>query len=216
MNKTVSLVNEWGAFEKKHPDGSIEDFCRYVLTHAKKDKQPPVKGPLEPNSEDSMLIRLMGRIMLLHSVYADKALEGTGLNSVEEFAMLNTVLQLKHPKKSEVIQACLHEVSTGTDILNRIRKSGYLTEKDDTEDRRSKRLSITTKGEKVVTAARARVAALAKMMLNEMDPDDKKLAFQLLKPVETKFGAVIQQHKGKTFEAIFESLVKEKINKPLK
>src|ERR1700722_14183236 len=31
MNKTVELVNAWSAFEEKHPDGNMEDFCRYHL-----------------------------------------------------------------------------------------------------------------------------------------------------------------------------------------
>lgn len=208
MNKTVALVNEWGAFEEKYPDGDLEDFCNYFLAQLKKKKQSQGnRDALEPGSPESMLMRLMGRIMLMHSIYADKALDATGLNSVEEFAMLNAVLQLTNPKKSEVIHACLHEVSTGTDILNRLRKSGYITEQDDKEDKRSKRLTITAKGEEILCNAKTRIAALAKMMLGEMDTEDQKLAYQILKPVETKFGTLIQQRKGARFEDIIQNKV---------
>ena len=36
MNKTVELVNLWGAYEEKHPGGSIADFCRYHLMQQRK------------------------------------------------------------------------------------------------------------------------------------------------------------------------------------
>ena len=208
MNKTITLVNEWGKFEEKHPDGNIDDFCRYHLTHQKEEKHTGnTKSVLIPTNVDSVLMRTMGRIMLLHSIYADVALEGTGISSVEEFSMLNTVYQLKNSKKSEVIYACLHEISTGTDILNRLRKLSYLTEHDDKEDRRSKRLNITAKGEKVILNCKKQIALLAKMMLNDMDIDDKKLCIQLLKNIETKFSPILQQHKGKSFEEIYKEIV---------
>jgi DNA-binding MarR family transcriptional regulator len=210
MNKTVTLVNEWGDFEKKHPEGNIDDFCRYYLAHKKEIiPEPTTHQALVPTNVDSMLMRLMGRIMLVHSIYADVALEGTGINHVEEFSMLNAVYQLKNPKKSEVIYACLHEISTGTDILNRLRKLNYLTEQDDKEDRRSKRLTITAKGEKVVLNCRNRMASLAKMMLNGMEVEDKKLCIHFLKNIEIKFAPILQQHKGKPFDEIYNSIVKQ-------
>ncbi|MHA4811462.1 MarR family winged helix-turn-helix transcriptional regulator [Flavitalea flava] len=210
MNKTIALVNEWGKFEEKHPDGSMDDFCRYHLIHNKAGKDgPAVNQALVPANEDSLLMRTMGRIMSLHAVYANAALEGSGIGSMEEFSMLNTVYILKNPKKSEVIHACLHEISTGTGILNRLRTQKYLTEHDDTEDKRSKRLKITAKGEKVITTCKGRIALLAKMMLIDMDTDDKKLCIQLLKNIETKFGPMLQQHKGKPFEEIYASVVRK-------
>lgn len=211
MNKTIALVIEWGKFEEKHPDGSIDDFCRYQLIHKKEAVAGnTVNAALVPANADSLLMRTMGRIMRLHTVYAEFALEGTGIRSVEEFSMLNAVYQLKTPKKSEVILSCLHEISTGTDILNRLRKSGYLIERADKEDRRSKRLTITAKGEKVILHCKSRIAMLAKMMLVDMDSEDKKLCVQLLKNIEIKLAPALQRHKEQSFDEIYKSLMGDK------
>ena len=43
MNQTVELVDKWGEFEKKYPNGNIEDFCRHYLAH---QKQKKIKGTL--------------------------------------------------------------------------------------------------------------------------------------------------------------------------
>jgi hypothetical protein len=50
--------------------------------------------------------------MKLHSIYAPVALESAGLS------------QMGEPRKTEVIFACLFELSTGTDMLNRLKKRG--------------------------------------------------------------------------------------------
>jgi DNA-binding MarR family transcriptional regulator len=202
MNKTVELVNEWGKFEAGHPQAGISDFCRHYLAGEKQSAANAHRDKLEPASADSVLMRIMGRLMNIHSIYSAKALEGTGLKNIEEFSMLNTVQLLDNPRKSEVIYYCLHEISTGTDILNRLKNWGYISEKEDEEDRRTKRLKITVKGKKVLSDSKTRIQRLAQLMLLDITEDDKKLCAQLLKNAEKKFTPVLQQHKEKTFDEI--------------
>ena len=211
MNKAVELITEWGAFDARHPGDSIEEFCRHYLAHRreKKNREQPPAGKFMPFTPDGMLMRLVGRIFKLHSIYTIAALEGTGINTVDEYALLNTVQQLGEPRKTEAIYASLQELSTGTDMLNRIKKLGYISEYADKEDKRSKRLKVTPKGEKVLVLCRKRISQLAEIMFHDMADDDKRLCFQLMKGVETKFAAVWQSHKGKKFEDIYKEVVVE-------
>ena len=62
--------------------------------------------------------------------------------------MLATIHPEKNPKKTEVIYANLFELSSGTDMLNRMKKRGLIKEYDDQVDKRSKRIELTPKGEK--------------------------------------------------------------------
>jgi DNA-binding MarR family transcriptional regulator len=213
MNKTVELVNQWGVFEENHPNGTIDDFCRHFLIHKREEgKITKEKGELMPVTADSVLMRLLGRIVKLHSIYTVTALEGTGLNQVEEFALLSAIKHLNEPRKTEVIYSCLHELSTGTDMLNRLKKGGFFTESDDHEDRRSKRLKLTTKGEETLMKCHGMVKRLAGMMMHDLSEDDKKLCIQLLKGVEGKFSAMWQGHKGKKFEEIYKEVVRKSNN----
>jgi DNA-binding MarR family transcriptional regulator len=208
MNKTVELVNEWGSFEAKHPAGDIKDFCRYYLA---KQSGQKVKGTLVggvvPHFVDGLLMKIIGRISKLNMLYANMALKGTELNQIEEFGMLVTIKQEKNPKKTEVIYANLFELSSGTDMLNRMNKRGLIKEYDDKEDKRAKRIELTSKGEKVVESCFEQIRKNAMMMAHDLTDDDKELCVQLLKSIEIKFSALWPQHRGNSFEEVYESVV---------
>jgi DNA-binding MarR family transcriptional regulator len=211
MNKTVELVNAWGTFEEQYPDASIADFCRFYLTQQQKQGEPLVSpnltGGLQPNKPEALLSKVMGRIVRLHQLYGRIALEGTGISQFEEFALLNTIFQLKDPRKTDVIYATIYEMSTGTDLLNRLRKNGYITEVTDPADRRSKRVKITAKGEKVLQASMKRLSQLVKMMLHDMGEESILLCIQLLKNVEIKFSERWPEDKGRSFDEIYTAVM---------
>lgn len=217
MNKTVALVNEWGNFEAKHPDGNIEDFCRHFLAQQKGQKtKGPLVGGVVPPSNDGLLLKIIGRISKLNMLHANLALKGTGLNQIEEFGMMGTIRQEKKPKKTEVIYANLFELSSGTDMLARLKKRGLIKESDDKEDKRSKRIELTAKGDKVFESCLEKIRNNARMMMHYLSEDDKELCIQLLKNVEIQFSALWPQHKSKSFEEVFESVVKEDPSKTRK
>jgi DNA-binding MarR family transcriptional regulator len=215
MNKTVELVNQWAAFEEKHPDGSIEDFCRYQLIHRRENESSkPLVGGVVPRITDGLLLKIMARIHKLHMIYSDMALEGSGVNQMEEFGMLMQISQDKDPRKTDVIYSHLMELSSGTDMLNRLKNRGLVTEQPDPEDKRAKRLHLTKAGEKVIEACKPRVAKLAKMMLFDVAEDDKLLCIRLLKGVEQKFSEIMPAHKGRDFAEVFDEVVgKEEVEK---
>ena len=126
MNKAVELITELARFDEKHPKSSLEDFCRYYLTSKSENKtKTPNTTPLAPaTTTDFTLMRLVNRIVKLHAIYAIKATEGTGINTSEEFSLLNSIDCLNEPRKTEAIYTALFELSTGIDMLNRLKKIG--------------------------------------------------------------------------------------------
>ncbi|HWB26491.1 MAG TPA: winged helix DNA-binding protein [Chitinophagaceae bacterium] len=207
MNKTIELVNKWGEFEEKHPDGSIEDFCRYLLIHQRESATGmPLVGGVVPNNTPGLLLKIMGRIHKMNAVYAAMALEGTGVSQLEEFGMLLSIQQHAEMKKTEIIYSNLFELSSGTDMLARMIKKGYIEEIPDKEDKRAKRLKITPAGDKVIDACKKRVSKAAAMMMLDVAEDDQMLCIKLLKGVEQKFSALLQHHKGTRFDKVFEAV----------
>ena len=214
MNKTIELVNHWGDYEQKHPKGSIEDFCRHYLAHQRQKKtKGTLVGGVVPSFNDGLLLKIIGRIGKLNMAYANIALKGTGLNQIEEFGILQTIRKEKNPKKTEVIYANLFELSSGTDMLNRMKKRGLIKEYGDQEDKRSKRIELTAKGEKVSKECLVNIEKNATMLMNDLSDDDKELCIQLLKNVEIKFSALWQKHKGKEFDEIYKELMAGKKEK---
>jgi DNA-binding MarR family transcriptional regulator len=94
--------------------------------------------------------------------------------------------------------------------LNRMKNRGLIKEYEDKEDKRSKRIELTAKGEKVAAVCKEKILKNATMLMYDLADDDKELCIQILKNIEIKFSALLQKHKGKRFEEIYKEVVGER------
>jgi len=204
LNKAVELIKLWGVYEEGHPNGTIEEFCRHQLTSSvKKEKPIAPEWQLIPDINGQLMI-LIRKIGKFHIMYSNKALEGTGLAQIEEFGILVIIFNRKNPIKSEVIYDNLLELSSGTNMLIRLKKRGMITEYTDKEDKRVKRLKLTPKGEETLQKAKIVVHKVAGMIAERLSEEDKQLCVQLLNPINTRFTGIIQKQKNKSFEEIYQ------------
>jgi DNA-binding MarR family transcriptional regulator len=203
VNKAVELVKLWGVYEEQNPDGTIEDFCRHQLSVAiKEEKQIAPEWQLVPDINGQLVI-LIRKIGKFHIMYSNKALEGTGLDQIEEFGILVIIFNKRNPIKSEVIYDNLLELSSGTNMLIRLKKRGLITEYADDEDKRVKRLKLTPKGEETLKKAKGLILKVAGMMVDILTEDDKQLCIQMLNPINTRFSAIFQKQKNKPFDDVY-------------
>jgi DNA-binding MarR family transcriptional regulator len=211
-NKTAELVNQWAAFEEIHPEADIEDFCRYYLVHQReaKEKRELFDGAIPPYP-DVAISKVIDRIAKLQMIYVNIVMEGARISNFEEFALLNAIAVLKSPKKTEAIYHTLNELSTGLHLLANLKQLGLITEHDDADDKRSKRLNLTVKGGKVLQECRQRLMLVPKMLYMEMQAQDMEVCVQLLKNVEIRFSGLWQQHKGRPFGEVYESVTGKKM-----
>jgi len=211
MNTTVELVNLWAAFEKKYPNGTIDDFCRYQLI-SKREVAGCGKlvGGVVPNVTSGLMFKIIGRLSRMHAMYAGLALHGTGVNQIEEFGVLLTIELYKTPRKTEVIYDNLMDLSSGTDMVNRLVKRGFITEHADKTDKRAKRLQLTPGGLKVIEKCKEKIIQQVQMMATGMDTEDQLLCIRLLKDLEIKFSERWQKDKSKKFDVIYKELMAKK------
>jgi len=212
MNKTVELVNEWAAFEENHPNDDLNAFCRhYLISRREKENANKFLEGVVPSKKSSLLTKLLVKIVRMHDVYLALAMKEVGIKQPEEFYFLSVIKNLKSPKKTEVIYHTVNELSNGLNILNSLIRQGYIIEKNDADDKRSKRVSITPKGEKILFSCYEKIHMVSDMMFLEMSEDDILLCIQLLKNVEIKFSGQWLQHKSKTFKHAYESVTGKKM-----
>jgi DNA-binding MarR family transcriptional regulator len=215
MNQTVELVRLWGEYEQKNSNATIESFCRSQLAVSiKKEKSVQPEWQLHPDLNGA-LIKLISRIGKFQEIYANKALKGTGLDQIEEFGMMVTIFNLKDPIKSEAIFSNMLELSSGTNILERLKNKNIISEYADPEDRRVKRLRLTKQGETVLKDAKKQILKVVAMLAQDLTDDDKQLCLHILTPIDARFSPVIQKQKNRTFEEVYEENCKSSSNKPL-
>ena len=206
MNKTVELVNAWAAYEETHPDGSLEDFYRFSLVRGRdRDPQGKAVGGIIPLSTAGFFLKLCGRLSQMLQTYEETAVREAGLNQVEEFMLLSNI-NFGNPRKTELVYAAILELSTGTNILNKLLTEGYIVESTDNEDKRSKRIRLTKKGEKLLVQCRTNLVRIGSLLLSDMPEDEQQLCIQLLKGLELKLSGLWLRHKGMPYEDVCEEL----------
>ena len=205
MDKTAEIAVRWSEFESNHPGAEITDFCQYFLTK-EREKQQAVSffGSAVPPDAASLFTKLIGRISKLHSTYALVALKECGLKSFDEFLYLNAVKSLGKPKKTQVIYSNFNELSSGLLIITRLIESKLILEENDIEDKRSKKISLTKKGNEVIQDCYQKLGQINKIFFEEMKEGDLNLCTQLLVPVEARFSKKWMEDKAKQFDELMQ------------
>lgn len=215
MNKTVELVMEWGRFEEKFKEGTIEEFCRHYLTTQREKKEigQNFKGVIPPQV-DAYMSKLLGRIVQMLFIYSEIAIRDVDdLNSMEDFYFLNAVEHLKESRKTEIINYNFTELSSGVDIINRLLEKKLIEERIDPSDKRARLVKATTKGKKVLNKCYEKLIRSSEVMFWGLSQEDKKLCIQLLKEVEIKHSTLLPEMKKLSIDEIHEKITGVKIHK---
>ncbi|WP_461102892.1 MarR family winged helix-turn-helix transcriptional regulator [Spirosoma koreense] len=185
MNKAVELLNLWASYEEENPRAELVQFCQaYLVSQQPKAGSASFWQSPVPPDKASLLIKLIGRISKLHTLHALAAFKESGLNSFDEFLYLSSVAYMTNPKKTDVISAHFNELSSGLLILDRLKKSGLILEQGDALDKRTKRLTITSKGQSQLEACYQKLNQVNQLCFGDLAEDQVELGIQLLQPVE--------------------------------
>jgi predicted transcriptional regulator len=204
MNKTVELINLWAEYENEHENAEIKDFCSYLLIQEReKTKEEVFSGTAIPADNFSKLAKIIGRISRLHNTYAIIALKECGLSSIDEFIYLNDIHFSEKTQKTKVIYSNFNELSSGLLILERLKKKKLISEEDNPDDKRSKNVTISTKGKKVLFACYEKLNIIHQLFFEKMTEDDVVMSIQLLSATEAEFSNRWLVEKSKSFKELF-------------
>ena len=111
------------------------------------------------NEDDSQQLAFqidntIGRLFIYMSRYAKsyvkKTLDGTALQSPEDFTCLAILLTHDSLSKSDLINRNIQEKTSGTEVIRRLLQAGLVSQIDDENDKRSRRISITDQGKQLL------------------------------------------------------------------
>lgn len=206
MEEVVQLVTRWAEFRKVYPDGTIEEFHRFEL--AKRDNgalaSEHIKGN-DPQSTSNRFMKVIARLHLSYNVYLRIALKDTPLAAIEKFAFLAALNVIGESSKTQVINYAMMEMSTGSDILKRLMKDQFISQRNDPNDKRSKLIKITDKGLQVLQQCFERTAMIRSILLRDLTEDEEKICVQILYPIQEKHTKLAVESKNKTIKEILQA-----------
>ncbi|MDO8993162.1 MarR family winged helix-turn-helix transcriptional regulator [Daejeonella sp.] len=131
----------------------------------------------------------IGRLFVYMSRYAKsyikKTLEGTPLQSPEDFTALAILLTHESLTKGELISRNIQEKTSGTEVIRRLLAAGLVKQWDDQTDKRSRRISITESGKQLLHRVFDDMNYVGKMVTGNLSYSEKLNLQYLLQKLET-------------------------------
>jgi len=187
-DRIKELITFWEIFEQENKSNDFKSFALWLfrkeveqeaawnslnfffMQEAERTAIEDIKNNF---STERKIITLLNRLYRFGRNYTKKALEGLPISTPEEYGFLATAYHLQNPSKSEIINANLVEITTGSDIIRRLINEGLLKEVTDIADKRMKRMQLTEKGLSVWEQSFERMENVA-LLLNGNLNDEKK------------------------------------------
>ncbi|AFK01946.1 regulatory protein MarR [Emticicia oligotrophica DSM 17448] len=203
--KIVELVNLWSKYEDENPEMSITDFCVRYLAENNDTRYVTDTLKLPINAQ---LASLMGRLVKFSNHYAKKALDHFPLNNLEDWVYLISLMDLRTPKKSELIYEMLSEFPSGIDIIKRLIAADLVEEFPDENDKRSKRVRITEKGLQVLSESMSYMDKVGVMAFDTLSASEKEMVVNILKRLDNFHNERFKEVRVSEFNEAFEILTK--------
>ncbi len=151
-------------------------------------------------SYDAQIGLLIGRLQRFARHYFKKALQNR--ISLDEFGFLMAVYQLEHPRKSDVINMNLLEPTTGTEILRRLIREGWLTQRPCTTDKRAKILSMTPAGHRMLAETLEEVVKVGDLLTGDLSIAQKQELLRILMHLNEFHEYLYAEHRDTPIETI--------------
>jgi len=130
----------------------------------------------------------IGRLFVYMSRYAKsyikKTLEGTPLQTGEDFTALAILLTHEHLSKTELISYNLQEKTSGMEVIRRLVAAGLVRQWDNVEDKRGKHIGITGEGRKLLYRVFVEMGHVSKMITGNLTEAEKMQLLYLLQKLE--------------------------------
>ena len=193
--KLKELITFWEIFEQENKENDFKSFALWLFRQESEQEaawesinfmfmQEIEKSGIEAEknnfSTERKITTLLTRLYRFGRNYTKRALQGLPISTPEEYGFLATAYSLHNPSKSEIINANLVEITTGSDIIRRLIGEGLLKEVPDKTDKRMKRMQLTEKGTTVWEQSFDKMENVARLLNGNLSDDKKETILETL------------------------------------
>ena len=186
---------------------NIEDF-RLYLNEKSYQKLSPKNLSVKHNLKVFELENEIAKQVIMLGRYSKhlikKSMENIPELSNEDFTYLFRMMDERELTKMQLIERNAHEKQTGMEIIKRLIKNGLLEEKLCKEDKRSKLVSVTEKGETVFHQTIKEITMVSKVMCGRLLEKEKENLLSHLKKLNTFHHLVYTQMREESLGKINE------------
>lgn len=200
-------------FEQQQPDPATHTLLRFStwLSGQFSTTQASALSATALPMEESETVesRISALLIFLNryaKVYIKKALEDSLLLNGDDFTYLVSLLRREGISKIELIEANLQEKTSGMEVIKRLVERGYLEQRTDPTDKRSKQLFLTTTGRAALFNTFEKMTQVAQLVSGNLTQSEKLMLLQLLQKLDDFHHPLFKQARDQDFSQLWNSL----------
>ncbi len=208
MNYSIlqKIIGDLESFEaeKQSKNSSMEDFVGFLnQKYLGRILTPkPVEVPTE--NEENNIGQLVAFMYRYAKSYIKKALEESTILTLDDFGYLAAVWQYGNLTKTQVIEKNIHEKNTGMEIIKRLIGNQLLEQHDDEQDKRSKRLKITSLGQAELFKSFDGMLKVSKIISGKLSDTERLQLFYLLNKLHNFHNPIFLNEKDTSVDKLLE------------
>ena len=158
FTQDIEGFKKWIAF-KNQPETEHSDFT--------------YEGMEKGRSLESVISTLLVHLSRYAKSYSKSVIHNSVFTTQDDFIYLITLKTFGKMSKMDLIKRNVHDKSNGIQIINRLIKQGFILQKEDELDKRSKNISITKEGENALEDKMNEIRRATKIVSGNLSKEEK-------------------------------------------
>lgn len=188
LKDTIDLLEK---FEKEQREGgryslNVSGFQQFVYENHRSSSfaEPDWEGKKNGRNPESVINTLILQMNRFAKTYSKSAIHESDFSTQEDFIYLINLKVFGPMIKMELIKRNIHEKPLGMQIINRLIQQGWVDQVDSEDDKRSKVVSITTEGLRVLENQMDKIRQASKIVTGDLTHPEKMELIRLLQKLE--------------------------------
>ena len=163
-------------------DVSVDGFKNWISSNNQLiDSEPDWEGKENGRSAESVINTLILHMNRYAKSYSKSAIFGSDFSTQEDFIYLINLKAFGEMSKMELIKKNVHEKPVGMQIINRLITQGWIEQSNSLIDKRSKVISITSKGLLALENQMSKIRKATEIVTGDLTHTEKMELIRLLK-----------------------------------
>ncbi|MGE4288027.1 MAG: MarR family winged helix-turn-helix transcriptional regulator [Salinivirgaceae bacterium] len=208
LNELIQHLEKFESIQgQNHKD--INAFAQWLANETKPSSSNAAIEPLKSSEPiyrqpvNALISILIGRMGKYARVYSKKILSNTILSGMDDYSFMATLMFHEQMTKSELIHYnLLDSVTSGADIIKRLLSNELIKEEENPNDKRSKSVSITPKGQKLMVEVFKEMHLASEIVTGNLNNNEKHTLVELLSKLDAFHKDIFENDRKLALSAI--------------
>ncbi|SJN51120.1 transcriptional regulator, MarR family [Sphingobacterium faecium PCAi_F2.5] len=198
LKETIDLIEQF-EYECKKGNTYSEDskgLRKYIVDQFEAEllAEPDWEGKADGRNAESVISTLIVHMNRYAKTYSKSAIHDSAFSTQEEFIYLINLKVFGAMIKMELIKRNIHDKPLGMQIINRLIHQGWVEQKNSEKDKRSKVISITAEGLRVLEDQMHKIRQASQIVTGDLTHKEKMELIRLLQKLAHFHQSIFNQN----------------------